>query len=625
MAIKQIEKEVSCPSCNGSGKREEHCTACGGRMSSDYHSCYACGGRGRVDKPCGACGGSGRQKSTEWVTVNDDGSTSSSGSSSSSSSSSGSSSYSGGGNSAIDRMRQRVRSAAQMSMAGDLDGAIAANTSIIEECEPLRSYNTNFGDQMRFAYYNRGVAYLKKSNWDNAIADFTKGYSAYGVDGATALSEAYKHRGDSYEEKGEYDKAIADYTSAIKEKRDYHSAYCNRGYAYSKKGNKEQATVDYKTAANWGSQQALTNLKNWGINYTPVTPPEIIQDRIDAENRRKQKEIEDKKNRRIETFSPIRIVDRDSGEGSTFIMGVLVALIGLVAGSHIGGAIAGIVAAIIGWVIGSQVIGKSIHIRLGKVAMYIGIVIALIIGGIILFGTIGTIFERPSRSQPERTTTQAAPTATITSNVNFRSGPSTNDEIIRQLQEGSTVTLTGQTSGGWTEITHNGDTGWVSAQFLNTPAAASSSAASGQQAAAPAPTAQTQTPAPAAQAASAPEVTQAPTGSIAEWARGNYSDGIVLDANSITNGRNINISGVRTVEQQPLSGHPNLKWAYIYAGDRKYGVVWDRTTYSGSWHEGIELGMGNQARSAFDFYNGSDKDSIFADIFREAPGIKVVK
>ncbi|MDR0319859.1 MAG: hypothetical protein LBI28_00005, partial [Treponema sp.] len=115
------------------------------------------------------------------------------------------------------------------------------------------------------------------------------------------------------------------------------------------------------------------------------------------------------------------------------------------------------------------------------------------------------------------------------------------------------------------------------------------------------------------------------SGGIVEWARGRYPDNVVLNANSITNGRDINITGVRTDVQSPLSGHPNLKWAYIYAGDKKYGVVWDRTTYDRSAHNGIELGMGSEARSAFDFYSGSDKDSIFNDIAREAPGIKVVK
>jgi len=63
-------------------------------------------------------------------------------------------------------------------------------------------------------------------------------------------------------------------------------------------------------------------------------------------------------------------------------------------------------------------------------------------------------------------TTQSA-TATVTANVNFRSGPSTNDDVIRQLQQGDKVTLTGEVSGTWTQVSHNGDIGWVSTEFLN--------------------------------------------------------------------------------------------------------------------------------------------------------------
>ena len=56
--------------------------------------------------------------------------------------------------------------------------------------------------------------------------------------------------------------------------------------------------------------------------------------------------------------------------------------------------------------------------------------------------------------------------ATVTSNVNMRSGPSTDYEVIKQLPQGTTVTLTGETSGGWTQIKHGGDTGWVSSQYI---------------------------------------------------------------------------------------------------------------------------------------------------------------
>jgi len=192
-------------------------------------------------------------------------------------------------------------------------------------------------------------------------------------------------------------------------------------------------------------------------------------------------------------------------------------------------------------------------------------------------------------------------TATVTGNANFRKGPSTNDQIIKQFMKGDIVILTGEVSGGWSQILRDGEVGWISSEFLSK-------------------WEEEKTASPQV----APPQTAAPAEGIVDWARGNYPAGIVVKANSIT-GHNINITGVRTIVQKPLEGHPNLKWAYIYVGDKKYGVVWDRTTYTRSMHDGIELGIGSEARSAFDFYGGSDKDSIFADIAREAPAIKVVK
>jgi len=77
------------------------------------------------------------------------------------------------------------------------------------------------------------------------------------------------------------------------------------------------------------------------------------------------------------------------------------------------------------------------------------------------FGGRGSGSDRNSSGSKSSTVT-----ATVTSNVNFRSGPSTNNTVIRQLPQGTVVTLTGATSGDWTQVIHNGDTGWISSEFL---------------------------------------------------------------------------------------------------------------------------------------------------------------
>jgi len=105
--------------------------------------------------------------------------------------------------------------------------------------------------------------------------------------------------------------------------------------------------------------------------------------------------------------------------------------------------------------------------------------------------------------------------ADITSNVNFRKGPSTNDEIIRQLKQGDTVTLTGEVSGGWSQITHNGETGWVSSEFLKVWGGGQATA---PQATAPKP-AETRTTAPQTAA-----LTAFPSDFAGTWRRDNYNN-----------------------------------------------------------------------------------------------------
>jgi len=223
--------------------------------------------------------------------------------------------------------------------------------------------------------------------------------------------------------------------------------------------------------------------------------------------------------------SPIfAIVDRDSGDGSSILFGIIVAAIGLGVGGLIGGFIATGLGGVIGWSIGHE-IGKSLYVNLLAIILAIacGALIAFLAGwtgngmfpdlaptiarilfipfmiaGAALFifaqsrgnrillitlttlsiGGVIVLTEPPfpfnlSRNEAATADTAAAQTvaggnatATVNAGVNFRTGPSTNNEIIRQLRQGDTVILTGETSGGWTQVSHNGDIGWVSSEFL---------------------------------------------------------------------------------------------------------------------------------------------------------------
>jgi tetratricopeptide (TPR) repeat protein len=93
------------------------------------------------------------------------------------------------------------------------------------------------------AHYNRGVAWQRKSDYNKAIADFTK---AIEIDPKDA--DAYHSRGFAWEEKGDLAKAIADYTKAIEINPKNADAYRDRGSAWGKKGDCNKAIGDLTKA-----------------------------------------------------------------------------------------------------------------------------------------------------------------------------------------------------------------------------------------------------------------------------------------------------------------------------------------------------------------------------------------
>jgi hypothetical protein len=56
---------------------------------------------------------------------------------------------------------------------------------------------------------------------------------------------------------------------------------------------------------------------------------------------------------------------------------------------------------------------------------------------------------------------------TITQDVNFRDAPGTNSNIIRALNAGEEVTIIGEAQNGWLPIEHNGESGWVSSEYVS--------------------------------------------------------------------------------------------------------------------------------------------------------------
>lgn len=80
-----------------------------------------------------------------------------------------------------------------------------------------------------------------------------------------------------------------------------------------------------------------------------------------------------------------------------------------------------------------------------------------------------TTTEAPTEEEPTEPQTMEAPVVyKTTSNLNVRSGPSTDNERIGQLTAGTTVEYVGEHDSDWAIIMYNGQQAYVSSQYLTT-------------------------------------------------------------------------------------------------------------------------------------------------------------
>src|SRR5438128_2558409 len=89
-------------------------------------------------------------------------------------------------------------------------------------------------------HFIKGLEWLKKKEYDKAIADFSEAIRIL-PDNATG----YLTRGGAYHSKKEYDKAIADFSEAIRLDPKSSLAFASRGLAYKSKKDYDKAIADY--------------------------------------------------------------------------------------------------------------------------------------------------------------------------------------------------------------------------------------------------------------------------------------------------------------------------------------------------------------------------------------------
>lgn len=163
------------------------------------------------------------------------------------------------------------------AVADDLDTCAAvAGEEAIAACTRAISSGRLHDHGLAAEYYNRGIKYGSKGDYDGAIADYTEAIrldpqyaDAFGnranayrdkrdLDRALAdYNEAlrirpsandYYNRGNANYLKEDYDHAIADYTEAIRLDPTFARAYYNRGFAKRAKGDSANASADIAKA-----------------------------------------------------------------------------------------------------------------------------------------------------------------------------------------------------------------------------------------------------------------------------------------------------------------------------------------------------------------------------------------
>ena len=112
--------------------------------------------------------------------------------------------------------------------------------SRIEACTWLLQSGRLGKSSYSAVYYNRGIAYDIKGQYDQAIQDYGE---VIRRDPSDAV--AYNNRGNVYSTKRQYDRAIRDFDEAIRLKPGYALAYYNRGLAHGNKRQFDRAIQDY--------------------------------------------------------------------------------------------------------------------------------------------------------------------------------------------------------------------------------------------------------------------------------------------------------------------------------------------------------------------------------------------
>jgi len=117
--------------------------------------------------------------------------------------------------------------------------------------------------QVAHARYQRGTAYVLKTEYDLALADFNESIRLNPTEARVFVS-----RGGVYLARKEYRRAIADFDEGIRLDPQYAFAYFQRGFAYHALEEPDKAYDDYTQAIRWDAKYITSYLNRGIILYT---------------------------------------------------------------------------------------------------------------------------------------------------------------------------------------------------------------------------------------------------------------------------------------------------------------------------------------------------------------------
>jgi tetratricopeptide (TPR) repeat protein len=179
------------------------------------------------------------------------------------------------------------------SMLGDIyfgstqsstQAPVAHNTPPFSAAPSASTTPPESSEAAKLAYYNRGLAFYEKKDYDHAITEFNE---AIRLD--PNFSDAYNNRGHIYERKKQYDRAIADFNEAIRLDQNNAMAYNNRGDIYSHKKQYDSAIADFTESIRLDPNIALAYSNRGEIYFNKKQYDRAIADfteaiRLDPDN-----------------------------------------------------------------------------------------------------------------------------------------------------------------------------------------------------------------------------------------------------------------------------------------------------------------------------------------------------